>query len=200
MENIINKEYTADELFQLLDIFMTKYFKYYTTQLIEDKTDCIEHTKIVHEVLTTNFNFLKIYDLIGDFIDEHIDKSNNLDYVILAIDYLFRDDFFHYLLNFDIDMFDDSIKSTFHRGLTMLIMYRDLLYKKYIEENLDDLDMKKYFLEIKLPNIIAIVKNIYDNMCLKTETDEFYVPLKEHLMELLCAFDLEEIYAPDLLE
>ena len=47
---------------------------------------------------------------------------------------------------------------------------------------------------------LSYVKNIYDNMCLKSETDEFYIPYKDLLMELLCAFDLEEIYAPDLLE
>jgi len=36
-------------------------------------------------------------------------------------------------------------------------------------------------------------------MCLKCEKDEFYIPYKNNLMELLCEFDFEEIYADDLL-
>ena len=200
MEDIINKEYTKDELFIMLDTYITKYYKYYNSQNIEDKKDNIKYTKQLHEILTNDCNFIKIALHMGDFIDKHIDATNNIDFVIMALDYLLCDNLFTYLISIDIDIFDDDIKSIYHHNLVILIMYRHLLYTKYVEENIDEFEMKKIFLEVKMPSIIKIVKNIYDNMCLKSQKNDYYVPLKENLMELLCAFDLEEIYVNELLE
>ena len=200
MEEFLNKQYTSEELFGLLDQYMTKYHIYYNSQNMEDRLDCIEYTKIIHEVLTINFNYLKIVDLMGNFIDKHLEMTSDIDFVIIAIDYLLRDELFIFLLNINIDHCNDDIKSKHHYNMTMLIMYRDLLYKKYIEENMEEVEMKRFFLETKLPNILKIVKNIYDDMCLKSEKDEYYILYKNNLMELLCNFDLEEIYAVELLQ
>jgi hypothetical protein len=200
MEEFLIKQYTTNELFDLLDQYMMKYYKYYNSQNIEDRSDCIEYTKIVHEVLTMNFNYLKIVDLMDDFIDKHLEMTSDIDFVIIAIDYLLRDDLFIFLLKLNIDMSDDTIKSKHHYSMTLLIMNRESLYKKYIEEHLDEIEMKKYFLETKMPSILKIVKNIYDDMCLKSVKDEYYILYKNNLMELLCDFDLEEIYAVELLQ
>ena len=193
----MSTEYESQQLFQLLDIYMDKYFTFYNNPEPEHKTDCIELTKMLHEILTVDCNFIKVTDLMGDFIDKHLEKTDDIDFVINAYEYLFRDDFFRYLLDISIDEFNDVIKSDYHRCLTMLIMYRHLLCTKYVEEYLDDdFELKKELMEFKLKEVIVIVKNIYDDINIKSIRDEYYIPHKENLMELLRDFDLEEIYVP----
>jgi len=204
MDNdIIDKEYDTVELFELLDVYMDKYYKFYTTSLESDKNDCKEYTIKIHEILTKDFNILKIAEDMSQFIDKYFVKTNNIDYIIIAIEYLLNDHIFDVLLNVSLDMFDDHIKSTYHYSLTMLILNRNMLYNKYVEEidlcsdddDIDQNEIKKVFLETKMASVIKIIKNIYNNLSLLASKDEYYIPFKENLMELLCVFDLEIIYA-----
>jgi hypothetical protein len=189
----------SNELLGLLDSYMDKYFRYYNTKNSFVKEDCINEAKTIHEVLTNNCNFLKIVDSMSEFIDKHINLTNDIDFVTIAVDYLLRDELFDFLLKIDLNMFDEKVKTEYHNGLVILVLNRSALYDKFVDEYVENPEDKKIFLEEKKYGIIRNLKNIYDDMCLKCEKDEFYIPYKNNLMELLCEFNFEEIYADDLL-
>jgi len=192
--------YDANELLQLLDSYMDKYYKYYNSQDQYDKEDCINRVKIIHDILTNNCNFLKIVDHMPEFIDKHINLTDDIDFVTIAIEYLLRDELFDFLLDIDLNKYDEKIKTEYHKGLVLLVLNRSTLYDKFVDEYIENSEDKKLFLEIKKYDVIKNLKNIYVNMCLKCSNDNFYEPYRNNLMELLCEFDFEEIYASELLD
>jgi hypothetical protein len=180
-------------LIDLLDVYMEKYYKFYTSKDVLDKIESINCTKNLHDILTQNNNFLKLEN-IDKFLDKQLEKTNDIDFVINAIDYLFSNDFFKFLLKLDLSNYDHNVKSIYHKNLTLLVLHKVELYYKFMEECIDEQELKTAFLEYKLLDIINILKQIYEDICLKCEKDDYYNIYKENLMELLCSFNFEEIY------
>ena len=119
-------------LIDLLDVYMEKYHKFYTSKDVLDKIESINCTKNLHDILTQNNNFLKLEN-IDKFLDKQLEKTNDIDFVINAIDYLFSNDFFKFLLKLDLSNYDHNVKSIYHKNLTLLVLDKVELYYKFMD-------------------------------------------------------------------
>lgn len=193
METNQSDEYTSQQLFEI----MNRYIKYYvdydkdSSENLRDK--CIEMTKELHELMVDNCNFIKIADKFSTFIDEQIESTQNLSAILVAIDYLFSDTFMDYMLDYDITNMDSHYKNLFHYSLIVILINKMTLYHKYSDEEIDDKEMRKHFLENSLPDTINCIVKVYKDL----NENYDYPKQKENIMELLCSFDLEDIYAND---
>lgn len=173
-------------LINLLDEYMGKYYDYYENNLDDSKNECIEITKKIHDLLAYDCNFIKIVSELPKFMDKHIDKTKNYDFVILAYGYLFKKEFFNYFLNFDLNVSSSKIKNHLHISLAQILIIFIETIKTYIENE----NNENIALDILLYEPISILKKIYNN--LDTYKDLDYI--KNSFIEMLCEYDLEEIY------
>jgi hypothetical protein len=190
-----NTNYSSFELYNNIDIYMNKNYNFYLNNTLENKTELIEYTKYLHELLVHNCNFMKIVNEYSEYIDKQIDKYDNLEFVTFAIDYLFSNNFFEYLLNINIDYLDNDILENYHYYLIFLLVINYELYNKYNDEE----SINNIIFTEKTTAIIKLIKTFYYNLITKEneydDTDNnIFSKSKEYIMELLCSFDLEDIY------
>jgi hypothetical protein len=185
-------QYTAKELFAMMDLYMNHYNKYTKTNSDEDKQNCITITKNLHEILIHDCNFIQIANDFDAFLDKHIEISQDINYVSLAINYLFKKDFFEFALGINIKNLNGKDKKVFHYNLSLIIINKITLFYKLIEESYSEADdeIKKRMLNMLLADSIEMLTKIYKNI----ENNDQLVESKETLMELLCSFDLEDIF------
>ena len=168
---------------------MSKYYEYYEFKSSDLKKECIDITKKIHDIMAQDCNFIEIVPELPKFIDKHINKTQDYDFVILAYGYLFKKKFFDYFLNLNLNALSNKIKNNLHISLAhILIVFIETIHS-YIEiEN-----NEKLTLAILLYEPISTLKNIYNNLCNYKDIDN----IKNNLIELLCEFDLEEVYTID---
>jgi hypothetical protein len=104
----------------------------------------------------------------------------------LAYGYLFKKEFFNYFLNFDLNVSSSKIKNHLHISLAQILIVFIETIKTYIENE----NNENNALDILLYEPISILKKIYNN--LDTYKDLDYI--KNSFIEMLCEYDLEEIY------
>ena len=203
-------------LFEMMNIFMEKYNHYYSCTFEENKSneknesdkenesdeenedintiknDCIDYTKQLHCYLIEQCNFVVISRDLDKFIDKHINKSQDLNFVMITIGYLFSELFFNTVLNTKYESLAPYIKSVFHINLSQILFNKITLAQKYVDEEID-IDNKKEVLEYLIKNDIEMLKKIYLDIKSIPELDNS----KNELMEYLCQHDLEDIYADD---
>ena len=197
--------------FQLLDIFMDKYNCYYSneknTKTTKDnntnsddedidtefiKNDCINYTKQLHEYLIEKCNFILISRDLDKFIDKHIDTSQDLNFVMIAIGYLFPNSFFEIILNTKYESIPPYIKNVFHINLSQILFNKIVLAQKYVDDEID-IDDRKEILEYLISDDINMLKKIFLDIKGMPELQKS----KEDLMEYLCQHDLEDIYSDE---
>ena len=192
-QNSVNT-YSSFDIINLMDEYIDSFITYNkNTNNKINKNNCINITKTLHEILVKNYNFIKIADSFAETIDKYIEKNNDLNSIILAMEYLFKDIFFDYLLALNKDNMSDHHRQLFHCSLALILINKLTLYHKYADEEIDDLDDRKNFIITILPNIVTLLEKIYKDAESK-EGNEFFKISKDSLMELLCNFDLEDIY------
>jgi hypothetical protein len=186
-------------LLSLLDTYMGKYYEYYEnrnvfTRQVSDnednfKKECIEITKQIHELMAQDCNIINIVSELPTFIDKHVNNTQNYDFVILAYGYIFKKDFFDYFLNLNLNTMPNEIKNKLHISLAQILIVSIETIYEYVEIENNNEEMLAFLLY----EPICILKDIYNNLNKYQNLDY----IKNNFIELMCEFDLEEIYTLD---
>lgn len=207
--SINNSSY--DELLSVFDIYINKY-KDLTLDPLNDvnKLDLIEKAVTIHNLLLMEsniknhqdsiYNFIQFGEYLTVYLDDQITRTNDLDLIMNAIDYIFKNEYIVNLLDIHYELSDDHNQRLFHNSLTMILLNKLTLYEKYIDDviskTLDDSDIiESIFIKLKIDPIKETLSYIYNNLNDIAENDNQYKDIKLNLMELLCLFDMEEIYS-----
>jgi len=196
-----------DELYKDIDLYFELFNNHFYDDMSENnnkKLLLINHTKYLHDLLVNNANYIKISDSLNVKIDQYLNKYNDINMIILACEYILKDDFFEFINENTFDTLSDHNKSLHHNAVTLLYLVKLTLYEKYVEEYLDDVTIIDYIQEYKINPIIKGIKNIYMDLLNKINEDDDDSSIliennsRECLMELLCSFDLEELFVDQI--
>ena len=210
----MEKENFYSSIFSMMDVFMEKYHNYYICTNNENnceyenesenesdnenkneiiKEECINYTKQLHSYLIENCNFIIITKDLHKFIDKHIDKTQDLNFVMIAIKFLFQRSFFEININTNYEFLSQPNKNIFHINLSQILFNKIILAQKYVDEEVD-LNDRKDILEVLIKDDINMLNKIYLHIKNIPELEKS----KENLMEFLCQYDLEDIYINDI--
>ena len=200
----MNSNSLETSLFDMMDIFMGKYYEYYNAvnnenndgeiDIDELKNDCANYTEQLHCYLIERCNFITISKKLDTFIDKHINRLQDINFVMIAIKYLFQTSFFETILNTNYDSILSRIKSIFHINSAQILFVKITLAQKFVDEEIELENDKKVILELLIVEDIRMLKKIYDDIKFNPNLQE----PKKNLMEFLCQHDLEDIYINDL--
>jgi len=187
MDNSIESE----QLFNLFDTLIEYQYEYYNNPNNEElKEECCSNVSSFQHILLKNYNYLKIVDNLSEYVDNKIQEYKDLNFIILLFNNVFSNDFIELIINLK---YDDIHKYTYHYNLCFILIIKMTLYYKYSEEELQTKDEAEELLKYVLPDIFDFIKVIYNDI----NNNIDLIEQKERLMELLCSFDLEDIYTQE---
>lgn len=193
MENVL----TNEQILNKMELFMTQYHDYNVLDgedeliLEEYKERMKENLVEIHNDLFEDNRIMKVHNKLPQFADRHIQMSCDMKNVINAFDILFNNLLIEHYLDRKINV------NGFCTSLVSVILVKITLAQKYVDENDEDLpsaEEKKEFLTEILKSNIELLSNIYKKISVISEMNDE----KHIIMELLCAYDLEDIYSSDI--
>jgi len=187
MDNSIESE----QLFNLFDTLLEYNYNYYNDPSNDElREECSSNINSFQNILLKNYNYLKIVDNLSDYIDNKIQEYKDLNFIIILFNNVFSNDLIELIINLK---YDDQNKCIYHYNICMILIIKMTLYYKYAEEELQTREEAEELLKYVLPDIFEFIKVIFNDI----KNDNDLIEQKERLMELLCSFDLEDIYTQE---
>lgn len=182
------------QLITLIEQFVTKYTEYEKNNTI--KESLLNDLKYLHNALESFDNF----KLLSNDFETTLDKlliNNDIVQICIVIELIFNQQFFT-ILNHNYDEAND-INCDYHSSMINLIFCIVALFEKYIDEDVKGSPHYKDTLRTaKITPYVNCIQHCFTSVVELKWKDSRYDDEVSEIMEILCASDLEEIYANDV--